>query len=288
MLALCRMGWENGGDWMNYPKYSVLMSVYEKESADNLRVSIESMFAQTVPLDEFILVIDGPISKGLEKEIEFQKKCHPEIKSFVLEKNVGAGLASKFGILHCSNEYIARMDSDDYSIPTRIQEEFDALFKHNVDFVGCVIDEFVGSISNVVSRRILPETNKQINKYSKSRSPVAHSAVLYKKKQVLACGNYEKFRYGEDMILFSKMLKMGYKAYNIQHPLVYMRVSENFFQRRGGFRYFFKITQTNIFLALKIRWMPLSSFLLREWCLMASCFVPNKLRIFIYKNLLRK
>lgn len=288
MFALCRMGWEMGGKLMDYPKYSVLMSVYEKETEYNLRVSIESMFVQTVPLDEFILVIDGPIPKGLEKEIEFQKKCHPEIKTFVLEKNVGAGLASKFGILHCSNEYVARMDSDDYSCPTRIQEEFDALFKHRVDFVGCVIDEFVGSISNVVSRRILPETNEQINKYSKSRSPVAHSAVLYKKNQVLACGNYEKFRYGEDMILFSKMLKMGCKAYNIQHPLVYMRVSENFFQRRGGFRYFFSITKTNLFLTFKIRWMPLGPFFLRTGCLMFSCCVPNKLRIFIYKNLLRK
>lgn len=271
-----------------YPPYSVLMTVYSKESPQNLGVSVECMFDQTVSPDEFVLVKDGPLSEGLENKILELQQRHPNLKTFALEKNVGAGLASKYGIPLCTNEYIARMDSDDYSIPTRIQEEFDAMSEHNVDMVGSVIEEFVGSIDNVVAHRILPESNDQIRLFAKARSPIAHSAVLYKKSQVLACGSYEKYRVAEDMILFSKMLKNGVTAYNVQHPLVYMRVNPNFYKRRGGFRYFGKIMQTNLFLLLSVKWMPLHIFAIRSAALTVNCFAPNSVRRFLYNTFLRK
>jgi glycosyltransferase involved in cell wall biosynthesis len=264
------------------------MSVYHKEIPENLVISVESMFKQTVLPDEFLLIEDGYIPDDLKKKIcELQQK-YPNLHVHSLQKNVGAGLASRYGIPLCKNEYIARMDSDDYSVPTRIQEEFDAMFEHHVDMVGCVIDEFVGDTTNVVAHRMLPENDADIRRFSRARSPIAHSAVLYKKSQVLACGSYEKFRIAEDMIVFAKMLKQGAKAYNIQHPLVYMRVSTNFFKRRGGFRYFCKIMQTNLFLVACVKWMPLHIFAIRSAALSFSCFAPNFLREFFYKKILRK
>ncbi len=273
---------------MNYPPYSVLMSVYQKESPENLEISVESMFNQTVHPDEFILIEDGYVPDNLKRKICELKQKHPDLRVHSLEKNVGAGLASRYGIPLCKNEYIARMDSDDYSVPTRVQEEFDAMFEHQVDMVGCVIDEFIGNTNNVVAHRMLPEKNEDIRKFSKARSPIAHSAVLYKKSQVLGCGSYEKFRIAEDMIVFAKMLKQGVKAYNIQHPLVYMRVSPSFFKRRGGLRYFCQIMQTNLFLVVCVKWMPLHIFAIRSAALSFSCFAPNCLREIVYKKILRK
>ena len=49
--------------------YSVLMSVYEKETAENLRQSVESIFAQTVLPSEFVLVVDGKIGTELQNEV---------------------------------------------------------------------------------------------------------------------------------------------------------------------------------------------------------------------------
>lgn len=42
--------------------YSVLMSVYFKESPEYLKQAIESIQAQTVPTDDFVLVCDGPLN----------------------------------------------------------------------------------------------------------------------------------------------------------------------------------------------------------------------------------
>ena len=47
---------------LDFTKYSVLMSVYAKEKPKYLSQSIDSMLAQTVPPDQFVLVKDGPLT----------------------------------------------------------------------------------------------------------------------------------------------------------------------------------------------------------------------------------
>lgn len=42
-------------------KYSVLMSVYHREKPEYLKQAIESIQAQTLPTDDFVLVCDGPL-----------------------------------------------------------------------------------------------------------------------------------------------------------------------------------------------------------------------------------
>ena len=55
-------------------KYSVLMSVYEKDKPVYLRQAIESMLHQTVPAEQFVVIVDGPISKELDAVIlEYEK-----------------------------------------------------------------------------------------------------------------------------------------------------------------------------------------------------------------------
>ena len=53
--------------------FSVLLSVYKKERIDNLRQSLDSLFAQTIFPDEVILVEDGPLSDKLNNVVnEYQ------------------------------------------------------------------------------------------------------------------------------------------------------------------------------------------------------------------------
>ena len=51
-------------------RYSVLMSVYEKESPKYLRAALQSILKQTLPPYEIILVCDGPLTTGLEQILE--------------------------------------------------------------------------------------------------------------------------------------------------------------------------------------------------------------------------
>lgn len=45
--------------------YSVLMSVYKNDNPEQVSEAIESMLSQTISPEQFVIVIDGPISKEL-------------------------------------------------------------------------------------------------------------------------------------------------------------------------------------------------------------------------------
>ena len=273
---------------MNYPPYSVLLSVYKSEKPEWLSVALDSMFAQTIQPSEVVLVEDGPLTDALYSTINSYKEKYPAIfKTLPLPQNVGLGLALHQGVEACSNEYIARMDTDDYSVPTRIEEEFNTMFEKNVDMVGCIIDEFIGTPDNVVSHRMLPETHEQIYNFAKKRTPIAHPSVLFKRSQVLECGNYEDCYLAEDFAIFVNLLRLGAKGYNIQRPLVYMRVSEDFYKRRGGWKYLKAMLAFNKKL-LNIGWFRYRDFFIRSTMNCTVCLMPNTVRNFVYKKLLRK
>lgn len=271
-----------------YPAYSVLLSVYKSEKAKWLSIAIDSMYAQTVKPSEVVLVQDGPLTDDLNSIISQYKIKYPDsFKTIALQKNMGLGLALHYGVLACSNEYIARMDTDDYSIPTRIEEEFNAMFDKKVDMVGSIIYEFIESIDNVVSHRMLPETTDQIYNFAKKRTPIAHPSVLFKKSQIIACGNYEDCYLVEDFAIFVNLLRLGAKGYNVQKPLVYMRVSEDFYKRRGGWKYLKAMLKFNVKL-LKQGWFRKRDFLIRSTMNSIVCLMPNSIRNFVYKKMLRK
>ena len=54
---------------MMVSKYSALMSVYHKEKPEYLKQAIESIQAQTLPTDDFVLVCDGPLNDALDEII---------------------------------------------------------------------------------------------------------------------------------------------------------------------------------------------------------------------------
>ncbi len=270
-----------------YPAYSVLMTVYYKEKAEFLREAIDSMLNQTVKPAEFVLVEDGPLTDELYATIAEYKK-NPIFKIIILEKNQGLGLALKRGINECSNELIARMDSDDYSRSDRIEKQLQILEKDpTLDIIGSNVDEFTGNYTNVKCRVILPETNDEIIGFSKKRCPFRHPSLLYKKQAVLNAGNYRHYYLFEDYDIYIRMIRSGAKSYNIQEPLTCMRISDDFFKRRGGFKYAksiikFKTEQ------LTTGYFSLLDYLISMPAHVAVCLMPNFARDLVYKKLLRK
>lgn len=274
---------------IKYPKYSVLMSVYYKEKAEWLDLSIKSMMNQTVLCDEFVLVEDGKLTEELDKVIEKYVKEYPKLFKIVkIKKNGGLGPALERGINECKNEYIARMDSDDYSLPNRIERQFDIFFSDSeLGLVGTNVEEFEGEIDNVNCHVVLPESNDDIVKFSKRRCPFRHPTLLYKKEEVLKAGNYREFYLCEDYDLYVRMITSGCKCYNIQEPLVFMRIGEDFYKRRGGWKYMktilkFKNEQ------LKNGYFSLPDYLKSTIPHIIVCLMPNSLRDWVYRNLLRK
>ena len=134
-------------------EYSVLMTVYKNDNPDYFDLSLKSMVEQTYLPNEIVLVKDGPITETLQCVIDkYIEQSNVQINQVQLEKNKGLGLALNEGLKCCKNELVARMDSDDYSMPTRCELQVKAFENNpNLDIIGCPVDEFVGTIDNIVN-----------------------------------------------------------------------------------------------------------------------------------------
>ena len=215
---------------------SLLMSVYIKENPEYFRQSLKSALGQTVKAKEIVLILDGPITTELQEVIiDFKKDNLEVLKVVPLDNNVGLGKALAIGVEVCKYDLVARMDTDDIMLPSRIEKQYSEFTKDpNLTIVGSNIDEFYDSPKSIVGRRIVPETNREIREFSKKRNPFNHMTVMFKKKAVLDVGNYQPMMGFEDYYLWVRLLKAGYKGKNIQESLVYARTGEGMYARRGG------------------------------------------------------
>lgn len=219
--------------------YSVLMSVYYKDSTKELTQSIESMLNQTILCDQFIIVEDGSIGKNLTEVIErFSNKYNNLFTIVKLEQNSGLGMALDAGLEKSRNELVARMDADDISLPTRC-EKLLKLYENNPELglAGTNIDEFYDDPNNIVSSRIVPSDYKSICKFIKRRSPFNHPTVMFRKSEVIRCGGYGKMRRKQDFDLFSRMINMNCYALNIDESLLLFRSNEGNYKRRKSWEY---------------------------------------------------
>lgn len=269
--------------------YSVLMSVYAKEQSSYLRESLTSMLTQTMAPDQIVVVEDGPLTTQLTATIKGFQKQYPDIFTIVpLSQNSGLGTALAQGILACRNEIVVRMDSDDYSFPQRVQKEIAAMERQQLDIVGSQIVEFIDSPDTPVSESNLPCKQEDITAYSKRRNPFRHPSVAFRKTKVLLAGNYSKeYLYFEDWDLFNRMLAADCRAANIDEPLVAMRVSSNFYERRGGLAYIGHIWKFK-YAQYRKGYFTFFQFIATVAPHIAVCILPNGVRSLIYAKLLRK
>ncbi len=271
---------------MNQENYSVLMSVYAKEKPEYLRLSIESMFSQTVVTDDFILVCDGPLTEGLDQVVAEYENRYPERFHVVrFPVNRGTGPAVRDGLLHCKNDLVARMDSDDISLPSRCQTQL-RLFAARPELQLCsgAIAEFIGTPANICSVRSLPRDEK-IASYAKMRNPFNQVAVMFRKSAVLAAGNYRDMPLFEDYDLWLRMLRTGCRACNIPDVLCLVRV-DNMYERRGGVDYLKKTVSFRT-LMLKDGFCNVFQYLAALLACAVVYLVPKEIRQWFYMSLLR-
>ncbi|MFD1805613.1 glycosyltransferase [Pasteurella oralis] len=213
-------------------KFSVLMSLYVKENPQYLRECFVSLQTQTLPATEVVLVFDGPVTTELDNVVQEFLTLLP-IKLVKLPQNLGLGKALNEGLLHCSYDWVFRMDTDDICVPTRFEQQMAYIQTHSdTIIVGGQIAEFGQSIKDIVSYRRVPTTHDDIVKFTQQRCPFNHMTVAYQKEAVLACGGYQDLQ--EDYYLWIKMVATGKKVANLAEVLVYARVGNGMVGRRRG------------------------------------------------------
>ncbi len=273
---------------MKYECFSVLMSVYYKEKAEYLKRSLKSILEdQVVKPNEVVIVKDGPLGDPLEKIIKLYKSEYPDIiKVIALKENVGLGEALKIGLKHCSNEIVARMDSDDISLPSRFEKQLKIINKKEVDVVGNWVLGFENDENNIKYLKKFPENHKDICSFAKKRSPTPHASSMFKKSSVLEVGGYIHFLNFEDYYLWVRLLMKDKIFYNIQEPLFKMRMDDEMFTRRGGWNYYIREVKLH-YTFYQIGFINFYEFIRNASIRTIVRLVPNKLRKWIYSNFLR-
>ncbi|MGH4120725.1 glycosyltransferase [Clostridium sp.] len=269
-------------------KYSVLMSVYYKENPNYFRDSIKSMLDQTVKPDEIIIVADGKLT--VELDAIFEEFSDNEIISVIrLEVNKGLGVALSIGIKKCRNELIARMDTDDLSDEHRCEKQLQCFYKNKkLSVVGTAVSEFIDDPNIRIAYKGVKTGDENIKSQMKFRNAFNHPSVMFKKSDVLKAGSYEHWFLNEDYYLWIRMMQNNFIFENIDEPLLKMRITNDTYLRRGGWKYF--VTQKSLFdYMLKNNLINIFEYGYNNSIrFVTRLLIPNKLRKVLYLNILRK
>ena len=215
---------------MNSP-YSVLMCVYYKENPSFLSLAIESILNQTYRTNDFVIVCDGQLTVELDEVLDKFSQTNKCIHIYRLNENKGLGSALAFGINKCINEIVMRMDSDDYSLPSRAQKQIE-IMDNGADITCGSIAEFSNDYKKTSAIRKLPLNRKEMRRFIKKRCPFNHPCVTYKKSLILSVGNYRDLPFREDYDLWIRVFLSNCKIRNTNDILVHMRVGDSTIERR--------------------------------------------------------
>lgn len=202
------------------PLVSVLMPVYK--TAPYLREAMDSMLCQT--FKDFELIVLDDCSPDNAEEI-LDAYDDPRIVRYKGENNVGLSNVLNVGIGMARGKYIARMDSDDISLPQRLQVQVDYLDKHpDVDLVSVGMRLF-GAKEGTWIREINPE---KVKIEAMFHSPVLHASSVWRKDAFEKQGL--RFRQemvpAEDYDLWTRAMLKGLKLVNLPEVLYEYRIHE--------------------------------------------------------------
>jgi len=193
---------------------SIVMSVFNQEKY--LPIAIESILNQSYTDFEFIIVNDGSNDSSNDIILSYEDKRIILIE----QENKGLPATLNLAISKAKGDFIARMDSDDISDPSRIKKQLEYLNKNpEIDLIGSsvrIIDED-GKILGAVNVPIRPEVISQCLTY---RCVVYHPTFFLRKEVFNKVAGYRtEFIYAQD---YDFLLRARRKNINIANHTDYL------------------------------------------------------------------
>lgn len=211
-----------------FTKLTVIIPIYN--GMPFLKETIDSILNQTYQDFRLLLIDDGSTDSSYQY---LQGLTDPRIE-VRQQKNLGLCESLNRAIASVDSEFIARLDQDDVSLPTRLQEQIDFL-EQNSDYI-CVFSN--------ISR--ISETGREFGQYQiKSDAAIAdydqklygcivHSTICFRRPAFMEVGGYRAFVYPvDDYDLLLRFWETG-KVAVINKPLVKYRIHS----KAGTFKVF--------------------------------------------------
>lgn len=217
---------------MEQGKISVLMGVYN--CADTLAEALDSILAQTYDSWELIVCDDASTDDTYAVAQTYAQRYPDKIILLRNEEHRYLAYALNRCLACASGELVARMDGDDRSHPERFARQVAFLREHEeIVLVGTAMQSFdeQGTFGDPHTAEALPDRNTPYR-----RLPVFNHATVMAYKQVFdALGGYTvlpRTQRGQDLDLWFRFLKAGYKGANMPQVLYEVREPLAAFKRR--------------------------------------------------------
>lgn len=201
------------------PLISVIMSVYN--DSINVKSSIESILNQDYENFELLIMNDGSTDKTASILDSFA--TNNKIKLFQNNKNIGLTKSLNILLKESQGTIIARQDSDDLSLSSRLSKQFYYLKDNNLDICG----------SRAIikgSTKITPNKSYYLPLRAtlKIKNPFIHGSLLFKKTIVEKVNYYdENFTYSQDYKLVKDIFRLGFSMGIIKEPLYVLNLKNN-------------------------------------------------------------
>lgn len=266
-------------------KVSIIMGIYN--CASTLPEAIDSILAQTYNNWEFVMCDDGSKDDTYNVAKSYADK-YPN-KFILIKNNNNLGLNQTLNncLKYATGEYIARMDGDDVSLPTRFEREVDFLNKHS-DFAIVSTPMIMFDENGDWGRTQEPITQPKITDFVYHTPFHCHAPCMIRREAYLAVGGYTvdpKLLRFEDCNLWFKLYGKGYRGYNLSQPLYKMRDGKDAIARRDA-----KTRMRGVYVlysGFKLVDMPKKYYgaLVIEFC---KCLVISMMPKFVYKRIHKK
>jgi len=211
-------------------KISVLMGIYN--CAPTLSAAIDSLLSQTEQDWELILCDDGSSDDTFAIAEAYRQQYPSRILLLQNERNMGLNYTLNRCLSHAGGKYIARMDGDDLSLPTRFAEEAAFLDSHpEISIVSCPMEYF--DQTGIWGRGwAIPQPAPMD---FLSGTPFCHAPCMVRAEAIRAVGGYStdpRTIRAEDYDLWFRMYAAGYRGCNLPDPLYRMRDDRDALSRR--------------------------------------------------------
>lgn len=208
---------------MNQTKVSVLMSCFN-EDKKWIDEAVLSILNQTYKNIQFIIVVDNPNNNELIETIRNYKKCDNRIFVIENEENLGLVKSLNKGLHYAQGEYIARMDADDISNTSRIEEQVEYMTNNPH------IDLAYSNVTKIDEKGCKLEYKKQrivnVEKLLRYQNVSFHPTWIVKRKLMCdpSINGYRNIPYAEDYDLLLRLLCKNKKIGFINSELLQYRV----------------------------------------------------------------